>query len=123
MATTSTTKKSTTSTTKKKTTTSTKPKTPKPIAAEPAIVSEEPKPKPVKKPEAPEKISVFIPLDPYIADRDGQYMIGSDNGRFFKYMRGKEHLLEKGHAEYILFRLENERQAEAFIEANRWKGN
>ena len=124
-----TTKKSTT--TKKTSDAPKKPRAPKPkvekieepiVPEEKPIVSEEPKKKPIPKKEEEEFIDVFIPLDTSLADTDGQYIIGSDNGRFFKYKRGAMHRLEKGHAEYILSRINGAARLEARIEEIRYKG-
>lgn len=123
-----TTKKSTT--TKKTSGAPKKPRTPKPKIEEPVekIVPEEkakpeePKKNPVPKKEGPEYVDVFIPLDPSLADTDGQYIIGSDNGRFFQYKRGATHRLEKGHAEYILSRINGVVKLEKLVEELRYKG-
>lgn len=85
------------------------------------FVAEEPKKKVAPKKEETEYIDVFIPLDPSLADLDGQYIMGSDNGRFFKYKRGESHRLEKGHAEYIQSRINGVKKLEQFIEENRYK--
>ena len=100
---------------------------PKTVAAEPEelgvdpFITEEPAKKVAPKKDEKEYINVFIPLDPSLADIDGQYIMGSDNGRFFKYKRGESHRLEKGHAEYILSRINGAKKLEQFIEENRYK--
>ena len=126
-------KKSTT--TKKATTTSTapkKPRAPKPIVEEvkvtdpiietPAIEQPKAKEVPVSKSAPNEKIRVYIPIDPTIADKDGQYIEGSDNGRFFRLKRGQEHFLDKDLAEHVLLRIKAVEELEAKIEATRYKG-
>lgn len=120
------------STTKKSTSTAPKkPRAPKPVveSSEPVevvgevdpFITEEPVKKVAPKKDEKEYINVFIPLDPSLADIEGQYIMGSDNGRFFKYKRGAEHRLEKGHAEYILSRINGAKKLEQFIEENRYK--
>ena len=97
------------------------------VAAEPEelgvdpFITEEPVKKVAPKKDEKEYINVFIPLDPSLADIEGQYIMGSDNGRFFKYKRGESHRLEKGHAEYILSRINGAKKLEQFIEENRYK--
>ena len=120
------------SATKKSTSTAPKkPRAPKPVVESPEstevigevdpFITEEPVKKVAPKKDEPEYINVFIPLDPSLADIEGQYIMGSDNGRFFKYKRGAEHRLEKGHAEYILSRINGAKRLEQFIEENRYK--
>ena len=94
--------------------------TPEELGVDP-FITEEPKKKVAPKKEETEYVDVFIPLDPSLADLDGQYIMGSDNGRFFKYKRGESHRLEKGHAEYIQSRINGVKKLEQFIEENRYK--
>ena len=121
-------KKSTT--TKKSTSTSTapkKPRTPKPVVekvAEPDVPAEEKviEAKPAKVAATKtEKVRVFIPLDPSETSRE-QIVHGSMNGKFYRLLRGKEHLLERGLAEHILFRIKTARELENYVEEKRYKG-
>ena len=121
-------KKSTT--TKKSTSTSTapkKPRTPKPVVekvAESDVTAEEKvtEEKPAKVTETKtEKVRVFIPLDPSETSRE-QIVHGSMNGKFYRLLRGKEHLLERGLAEHILFRIKTAQELEDYVEEKRYKG-
>lgn len=109
-------------TTKKKTTSTTtcKPRTPKPPIEAVAAVVETPKPvKIAPKAEREEKVRVFIPLDPAEPTRV-QIVSGSENGKGYELERGKEHLLDKGLAEHILFRIKTAYELEQFVEKTRW---
>jgi len=123
-----TTKKSTT--TKKATSTSSapkKPRAPKPVVeevAEPIENTEPVEEAPVKvavKKSGNEKVRVFIPLDPSETLRE-QFVHGSVNGKFYRLLRGTEHLLDRSLAEHILFRIKTARELEDYVEEKRYKG-
>ena len=93
---------------------------PKELEVDPFVEQEKPKQKPAK--ENPnEKVRVFIPLDPSEQEHV-TYIDGSDNGKFFHLQRGKEHELDKGLAENILFRIKTARELEEYVEEKRYKG-